>query len=79
MLGYYATREKINGKGEGMYFADIAEIERAMAAKELDIQSRISVRLKQTEPNTPTAWSRKASATTKWSTSGAAPATRLPK
>ena len=47
---YYATREKINGKGEGMYFADIAEIERAMAAKELDIHSRISVRLKQYEP-----------------------------
>ncbi|MDP3537263.1 MAG: DNA-directed RNA polymerase subunit beta' [Azonexus sp.] len=47
---YYATREKINGKGEGMYFADIAEIERAMAAKELDVQSRISVRLKQYEP-----------------------------
>ena len=47
---YYATREKINGKGEGMYFADIAEIERAMAAKELDIQSRISVRLKEYEP-----------------------------
>ena len=46
---YYATREKINGKGEGMYFADIAEIERAMAAKELDIQSRISIRLKQYE------------------------------
>ena len=46
---YYATREKINGKGEGMYFADIAEIERAMAAKELDVQSRISVRLKQYE------------------------------
>ena len=44
---YYATREKINGKGEGMYFADIAEIERALAAKELDIHSRISVRLKQ--------------------------------
>jgi len=47
---YYATREKINGKGEGMYFADIAEIERALAAKELDIQTRISVRLKQYEP-----------------------------
>ncbi|WP_265946091.1 DNA-directed RNA polymerase subunit beta' [Dechloromonas sp. A34] len=47
---YYATREKINGKGEGMYFADIAEIERAMAAKELDVQSRISVRLTQYEP-----------------------------
>ena len=47
---YYATREKINGKGEGMYFANIGEIERAMAAKELDIHSRISVRLLQYEP-----------------------------
>ena len=46
---YYATREKINGKGEGMYFADIAEVERALAAKVLDIQSRISVRLVQYE------------------------------
>jgi DNA-directed RNA polymerase beta' subunit len=32
---YYATREKINGKGEGMYFADTNEIERAMAAGQL--------------------------------------------
>ncbi|MBS4016714.1 MAG: DNA-directed RNA polymerase subunit beta' [Dechloromonas sp.] len=47
---YYATREKINAKGEGMYFADIAEIDRAMAAGELDIHARISVRLKQYEP-----------------------------
>ena len=47
---YYATREKINGKGEGMYFADIGEIERAMAANELGIHSRISIRLKQYEP-----------------------------
>jgi DNA-directed RNA polymerase subunit beta' len=46
---YYATREKINGKGEGMYFADTNEIERAMAAGQLDIHSRISVRLKQYE------------------------------
>ena len=47
---YYATREKINGRGEGMYFADTNEIERAMAAGQLDIHSRISVRLKQFEP-----------------------------
>ncbi|KXB32619.1 DNA-directed RNA polymerase subunit beta' [Dechloromonas denitrificans] len=46
---YYATREKVNGKGEGMYFANTNEIERAMAAKELDIHSRISVRLTQYE------------------------------
>ena len=47
---YYATREKINGKGEGMYFANTNEIERAMAAKELDVHSRITVRLPQFEP-----------------------------
>jgi DNA-directed RNA polymerase subunit beta' len=46
---YYATREKINGKGEGMYFADTNEIERAMAAGQLDVHSRISVRLPQYE------------------------------
>jgi DNA-directed RNA polymerase subunit beta' len=37
-------------KAKGMYFADIAEIERALAAKVLEIQSRISVRLTQYEP-----------------------------
>jgi DNA-directed RNA polymerase subunit beta' len=49
---YYATREKINGKGEGMYFADTNEIERAMAAGQLDVHSRISVRLKQYDAST---------------------------
>jgi DNA-directed RNA polymerase subunit beta' len=48
---YYATREKVNGKGEGMYFANTNEIERAMAAGELDVHSRISVRLPQFEPS----------------------------
>jgi DNA-directed RNA polymerase subunit beta' len=33
-----------------MYFADTNEIERAMAAGQLDVHSRISVRLKQYEP-----------------------------
>ena len=47
---YYATRERINAKGEGMYFADVAEIERAMAAGQVDIHARISVRLPQYEP-----------------------------
>jgi DNA-directed RNA polymerase subunit beta' len=46
---YYATRERINAKGEGMYFADTAEIDRAMAAGQLDIHARISVRLKEFE------------------------------
>lgn len=47
---YYATRERINAKGEGMYFADVAEIDRALAAGQLELHARISVRLKQYEP-----------------------------
>ena len=27
---YYATRERINGKGEGMIFSDVAEVQRAL-------------------------------------------------
>jgi DNA-directed RNA polymerase subunit beta' len=42
---YYTTREKINGKGEGMVFADIGEVERALANKEVELTSRITVRL----------------------------------
>jgi DNA-directed RNA polymerase subunit beta' len=43
---YYATRERINAKGEGMAFADLAELERALAAGEVELHSRIGVRLK---------------------------------
>jgi len=53
---YYATRERINAKGEGMYFADVAEVERAIAVHELDLHARISVRLKQYEKDASDAW-----------------------
>ncbi len=46
---YYATRERINAKGEGMMFADVAEMERALAAREVELHTRVSVRLKQYE------------------------------
>ncbi len=42
---YYATREKINGKGEGMMFADIAEVQRAYDNKQVELATRITVRL----------------------------------
>ncbi|ARU06499.1 DNA-directed RNA polymerase subunit beta' [Comamonas serinivorans] len=44
---YYATREKINGKGEGMVFADLGEIERALEAGQVELTSKIGVRLTQ--------------------------------
>ncbi|MDR0673596.1 MAG: DNA-directed RNA polymerase subunit beta' [Zoogloeaceae bacterium] len=46
---YYATRERINAQGEGMLFSDLAEMERALAAGEVELHSRISVRLKTFE------------------------------
>ena len=42
---YYATRERINGKGEGMIFTDVAEVQRALDNDEVEITAKISVRL----------------------------------
>ncbi|WP_353235214.1 DNA-directed RNA polymerase subunit beta' [Diaphorobacter ruginosibacter] len=42
---YHATRDKINGKGEGMVFADVGEVQRALDAGEVELATRISVRL----------------------------------
>ena len=42
---YYATRERVNGKGEGMVFADVDEVERALANGVVELTSRVSVRL----------------------------------
>lgn len=43
---YYMTRERINAKGEGMRFADVAEVERAYQSGLVDLQAIIEVRLK---------------------------------
>jgi len=42
---YYATRERVNGKGEGMVFTDLAEMQRALDNRETEITARVSVRL----------------------------------
>ncbi len=42
---YYATREKINGKGEGMLFPDVSEAIRAWDNKEVELTTRITVRI----------------------------------
>ncbi|WP_430407353.1 DNA-directed RNA polymerase subunit beta' [Hydrogenophaga sp.] len=44
---YYATRERINAKGEGMIFADLSELQRALDNAVVEITARISVRLTQ--------------------------------
>jgi DNA-directed RNA polymerase subunit beta' len=42
---YYATRERINGKGEGLVFADTYEVQRALDAGVAELTAKISVRL----------------------------------
>ncbi len=42
---YYTTRERINGKGEGLIFSDTGEVQRAFDADEVGLNSRINVRL----------------------------------
>ncbi|MDP2793873.1 MAG: DNA-directed RNA polymerase subunit beta' [Sulfurisoma sp.] len=48
---YYATRENAAGKGSGGMFVDIAEITRALHLRELDLHSRIAIRIKEYERN----------------------------
>ncbi|WP_296558590.1 DNA-directed RNA polymerase subunit beta' [Pigmentiphaga sp.] len=46
---YYATRERVNGTGEGLHFIDVAEVLRAYENKAVELQSRITVRLNEYE------------------------------
>ncbi|MFN3752189.1 MAG: DNA-directed RNA polymerase subunit beta' [Thiobacillus sp.] len=44
---YYMTREKINARGEGMLFADVAEARRAYDNGEVELHARVTVRIKE--------------------------------
>lgn len=44
---YYATRDRINAKGEGMSFADVGEVLRAVNTGQADLHAKVSVRLKE--------------------------------
>ena len=37
---YYATRKRVNAKGEGMAFANLAEVSRAYEARQVDLHAR---------------------------------------
>ena len=45
---YFMTRENINATGEGMVFADTAEVYRAYEAKSVALHARIKMRITQT-------------------------------
>src|SRR5450830_1926043 len=45
---YYMTREKVGALGEGSMFANIAEVSRAYETREVELQAKVIVRLKET-------------------------------
>jgi len=44
---YYATRDKINARGEGMSFADVGEALRAYESKQVELHARVNVRIRE--------------------------------
>src|SRR3954464_3949907 len=44
---YYGTRMRVNAKGEGMAFANLAEVSRAYESRQVDLLARVWVRIKE--------------------------------
>ena len=44
---YYMTRDKINAKGEGSLFADVKEVHRAYQTRQVELSTKITVRLRE--------------------------------
>ena len=42
---YYMTRERVDARGTGMVFADVAEVHRAFENREVDLHARVKVRI----------------------------------
>ena len=44
---YYTTRVKVGAKGEGMLFADVSEVSRAYESRQVELNAKINVRIKE--------------------------------
>ena len=44
---YYVTREKVNAPGEGMAFTDVGEISRAYETRQVDVNAKVQVRIRE--------------------------------
>jgi len=44
---YYVTRERVNARGEGMIFADVGEVSRAYESRQVDVNAKITVRIRE--------------------------------
>jgi DNA-directed RNA polymerase subunit beta' len=46
---YYISREKMGARGEGMAFINVAEVSRAYESRQVEINARVKVRIKEVE------------------------------
>jgi len=44
---YYLTREMVGARGEGMFFSDVHEAHRAYEGRNIDLQARVQVRIRE--------------------------------
>ena len=44
---YWSTRARVNAPGEGMFFANVDEVRRALASKVITLQTKCTVRIKE--------------------------------
>src|SRR4051794_8299751 len=48
---YYATRERVNARGEGSMFSNISEVSRAYESGGVELHAKITVRIKESRKN----------------------------
>ena len=48
---YYMTREKVGAQGEGMLFQNVSEVSRAYESRNVELNAKITVRIKEYETN----------------------------
>ncbi|MFN9730934.1 MAG: DNA-directed RNA polymerase subunit beta' [Pseudomonadota bacterium] len=46
---YYMTRELLNSRGEGMVFANLAEVHRAYETRNVELHAKVRVRIRETD------------------------------
>lgn len=46
---YFMTRSRVNAKGEGKAFSDVAEVHRAYESRQVSLHARVKVRIKRVE------------------------------
>src|SRR6187431_2816413 len=51
---YFMTRESIGAKGEGMMFSDVSEVARAYEGRQIELQAKVKVRVREWIKNTET-------------------------